>query len=83
MPFQPLELIRRLSVDLQERRDVIESILDVLPIGIAVADDPRCTAIRLNRALARVVGLEESGHASLHEPPLVTIPSLSSKMAGA
>ncbi len=79
MPFQPLELIRRLSVDLQERRDVIESILDVLPIGIAIADDPRCTAIRLNRALARVAGLEESGHASLHEPPLVSMPSLSFK----
>jgi signal transduction histidine kinase len=79
MPFQPLELIRKLSVDLQDRRDLIESILDVLPIGIAIADDPGCSATRVNRALARQVGLEKSGPASLHDAPLVKIPSLSFK----
>jgi len=79
MPFQPLELIRKLSIDLQERRDAIESILDVLPIGIAVADDSLCQAIRVNRALARQVGLDETGHASLSDPPLVTVPHLSRK----
>ena len=77
MPFQPLELIRKLSADLQERRDAIESILDVLPIGIAIADDPLCRATRLNRALSRLIGLDASGHASLNDPPLVTMPPVS------
>jgi signal transduction histidine kinase len=77
MSFEPLELIRKLSVDLHERRDAIESILDVLPIGIAIADDPGCSATRLNRALSRLVGLEASGHASLSDPPLVRVPHLS------
>ena len=79
MPFQPLELIRKLSVDLQERRDAIESILDALPIGIAIADDPLCSTTRLNRALARQVGLDTTGHASLGDPPLTRVPILSSK----
>ena len=76
MSFQPLELIRKLSVDLQERRAAIESILDVLPIGIAIADDPLCRATRLNRALSRQIGLDDSGHASLSDPPLVAVPRL-------
>ncbi len=74
MSFQPLELIRKLSLDLQNRPDVIEPILDLLPIGIAISDDPLCRTVRLNRALARQIGLDESGHASLSDPPLTDLP---------
>jgi len=58
MSFQPLELIRKLSLDLQERPEAIESMLDLLPVGIAIADDPECQSTRMNRALVRQLGLE-------------------------
>ena len=74
MPFHPLDLIRKLSVNLQQRPAEIEVTLDVLPIGIAIADDPACRGTRVNRALARLLGLEGSGHASLSEPAFGPLP---------
>jgi signal transduction histidine kinase/ActR/RegA family two-component response regulator len=74
MSFHPLDLIRTLSVNLQQRPAETEVILDVLPIGIAIADDPLCRATRVNRALARLIGLEGSGHASLSEAPVGPLP---------
>jgi signal transduction histidine kinase/ActR/RegA family two-component response regulator len=74
MSFHPLDLIRKLSVNLQQRPAEIEVILDVLPIGIAIADDPWCRGTRVNRALARLLGLEGSGHASLSDPAFGTLP---------
>src|SRR3954471_13034660 len=70
----PLELIRKLSLDLRERPDVIEPLLDLLPIGIAIADDPLCTTTRMNPALARHLGLETSREISLRKPPFATTP---------
>jgi signal transduction histidine kinase len=70
----PLELIRKLSLDLRERPDVIEPLLDLLPIGIAIADDPLCTTTRMNPALARHLGLETSREISLRNPPFATTP---------
>ena len=67
MPLRPLELIRKLSVDLQQRPEEIEEILDVLPIGIAIADDALCTSTRMNRALHELIGGGEI-HASLRRP---------------
>jgi signal transduction histidine kinase len=71
----PLELVRRLSLDLQERAEVIEPMLDLLPIGIAIADDPFCNATRINPALAKQLGLEGANQISLQKrafarPPL-------------
>lgn len=74
MSFHPLDLIRKLSVNLQQRPAEIEVILDVLPIGIAIADDPWCRGTRVNRALARLLGIEGSGHASLSEPAFGPLP---------
>jgi signal transduction histidine kinase/CheY-like chemotaxis protein len=67
MSFQPLELIRKLSLDLQERQQAIESMLDLLPIGIAIADDPECKSTRMNRALVRQLGLDGTEPASLRD----------------
>jgi signal transduction histidine kinase/ActR/RegA family two-component response regulator len=69
MSSHPLELIRKLSLDLLERADVIEPMLDLLPVGIAIADDPLCAATRINPALARQLGLDEARHTSLSTPP--------------
>src|SRR3954470_1493404 len=73
----PLELIRKLSLDLQERPDVIEPLLDLLPIGIAIADHPLCATTRMNPALARHLGLEHSSEISLGKPPFAS-PALKS-----
>ncbi|MFL6279068.1 MAG: ATP-binding protein [Vicinamibacterales bacterium] len=70
----PLELIRKLSRDLHERPDVIDPLLDLLPIGIAIADDPGCSATRMNPALARHLGLENSSEISLRNPPFASPP---------
>jgi signal transduction histidine kinase len=75
MASPSLELIRKLSLDLQTRPDVIEPMLDLLPIGIAIADDPLCAATRMNPALARHLGLEDASRISLGKgqfarPPL-------------
>jgi signal transduction histidine kinase len=79
MPFQPLELIRKLSENLQQRPAEIETILDVLPIGIAIADDPLCRATRINRALSRLLGLQDSSHTSLRDASFGALPIKASK----
>ncbi len=51
------EEIDRLTKDLQRRVIELETLLDVIPIGIALAEGPRCERVRVNRALARLLGL--------------------------
>jgi signal transduction histidine kinase/ActR/RegA family two-component response regulator len=74
MPFQPLELIRKLSADLQQRPAEIEAILDLLPVGIAIADDPLCRATRINRALSQLLGLEATAYTALREQSFGPLP---------
>jgi two-component system, LuxR family, sensor kinase FixL len=53
------EEIVRLNTDLQRRVDELQTLLDVIPIGIAIAADPECCRIRLNPSLAALCGKEE------------------------
>ena len=68
MSTQSIELIRKLSVDLQHRAAEIETIFDMLPVGISIADDPGCRSIRFNRAFAELVGLKDSTFATPQQP---------------
>jgi len=77
-PPEPLELIKKLSLDLQQQPEVIEPILDLLPIGIAISDDPLCAHTRINAALARQLGFDARGRASLKAPPADHVPLKSS-----
>ncbi|MDQ3348100.1 MAG: ATP-binding protein [Acidobacteriota bacterium] len=70
MAPESIELIRKLSLDLQHRATEIEAIFDMLPVGISIADDPACRTIRFNRAFAEQVGLTEGTFATLHHPGL-------------
>jgi signal transduction histidine kinase/ActR/RegA family two-component response regulator len=79
MPFQPLDLIRKLSANLRQRAAEIESILDVLPIGIAIADDPLCRETRINRALSHLLGLHGTEHSSLRDRPFGALPIKANK----
>jgi PAS domain S-box-containing protein len=53
------------------RRRVLEqdTLLDVLPVGIAIATDLACTSIRINRAFASTLGLPPDANASKTAPP--------------
>ncbi|MBW3586506.1 MAG: PAS domain-containing protein, partial [Cyanobacteria bacterium 0813] len=41
--------IQRLNQELERRVNELESILDAVPVGITIADDPQCKVIRANR----------------------------------
>jgi len=47
--------IVRLNTDLQRRVTELQTLLDVLPVGIAIAHDPDCRRLKLNAALARLL----------------------------
>ena len=63
------EEIAQLNTDLQRRVIELQTLLDVIPIGIAIADDPECRRIRVNRALAGLLRLDRSANASLNALP--------------
>jgi signal transduction histidine kinase len=68
MSAESIELIRKLSLDLQHRAADIETIYEMLPIGISIADDPGCERIRFNRAFAELVGQPSSTFSTLRHP---------------
>ena len=59
------DLIRRLTMDLQRASSALETLIDVLPIGIGVAEDPECRLIRINRAFAEQLGISLVQNGSL------------------
>jgi PAS domain S-box-containing protein len=64
--------IRRLNASLQLRIQELQTLVETIPIGIAVADDPGCNVIRRNRALANMLQApiesnRDAGY-SLHPP---------------
>ena len=68
MSAESIELIRKLSLDLQHRAAEIETIFEMLPIGISIADDPGCDRIRFNRAFAELVGQPDSTFTTVRHP---------------
>jgi signal transduction histidine kinase len=58
----------RLNKDLQQRVNELQTLLDVIPIGIAIALDPACHRIRVNPSFARVLRLTPTANASLSAP---------------
>jgi PAS domain S-box-containing protein len=69
-PLDPtmLDLITRLSADLRRRSGELDAILNILPVGIGIAEDPQCRQIRVNRAFAEQLGISASQNASLSAP---------------
>lgn len=56
--------VARLQAALHDRASELETLLDVIPVGIGVALDPECKHIRVNSGFARVLGLDKSQNAS-------------------
>ncbi|TDU66108.1 PAS domain S-box-containing protein [Prosthecobacter fusiformis] len=58
----------RLNLESRSRVAELETLLDVLPVGIGIALDRECRKIRVNTAFAQVLGLERDGNASKTAP---------------
>ncbi len=62
------EEIDRLNTDLRFRRVTeLQTLLDVIPIGIGIADDPECRRVRVNPALAGLLRIDPKAFASVDE----------------
>jgi signal transduction histidine kinase/FixJ family two-component response regulator len=60
--------IARLNKDLQHRVNELQTLLDVIPIGIAITQDPGCYFIQVNPALANMLKLPPGANASVSAP---------------
>ncbi len=63
------EEIVRLNKVLQHRVNELQTLLDVIPIGIAIAQDRDCRSVRANAALARLLRISLEDNASATAPP--------------
>jgi signal transduction histidine kinase/FixJ family two-component response regulator len=62
------EEIVRLNKDLERRVNELQTLLDVIPVGIAIAQDPQCRRIRVNPSFARLLRLPPGANASVTAP---------------
>jgi PAS domain S-box-containing protein len=56
--------IAKLYIDLQRRVTELQTLLDVIPVGIAVAHDPKCQRITTNPYFAELLGVSASENSS-------------------
>lgn len=57
--------INRLNQDLRRRVSEFETLMNVIPAAIAVANDPECKEIRVNQTFAEMLGVPPDLNASL------------------
>ncbi|MEA5625928.1 PAS domain S-box protein [Nostoc sp. UHCC 0251] len=62
------EQILQLNKDLQRRITELQTLLEVIPIGIGIAEDPKCQNIKVNLAFAKQLGISLDTNASLSAP---------------
>ena len=62
------EEIKRLNADLRNRVQELETLLNVMPVGIGIATDKECKTIKTNEAFARLLRIREEQNASLSAP---------------
>ncbi|HEX9107953.1 MAG TPA: PAS domain-containing protein, partial [Longimicrobiales bacterium] len=63
-----VQAMQRLSRELKARVDELETMFEVLPFGIGVSHDPACADIRVNPALARMLGTDPEANVSKGQP---------------
>jgi PAS domain S-box-containing protein len=66
---QAKKQIVQLNKDLQRRVSELQTLLDVIPIGIGIAEDPQCQTIKVNPSFAKQLGISPDANASLTAPP--------------
>jgi PAS domain S-box-containing protein len=62
------EKILQLNKNLQRRIVELQTLLDVIPIGIGIAEDPQCQTIRVNSSFAKQLGVSSDINASFSAP---------------
>ncbi|MDZ7951151.1 PAS domain S-box protein [Nostoc sp. DedQUE09] len=62
---QTQEQILQLNRDLQRRITELQTLLEVIPIGIGIAEDPKCQNIKVNPSFANQLGISSDINASL------------------
>lgn len=63
------EEVFKLNQSLDRQVKKLETLLEVIPIGIGIAEDPECRMIRINPSLAKQLGIRSDVNASLTAPP--------------
>ena len=66
---QAEEEITRLSRELQQKLDVLETVFQTVPIALGYAEDPQCRHIQANPAMQQVLGVPQGGEVSKSAPP--------------
>jgi len=64
-----LEQLAAANRALAQRIADFQTLFDVSPIGVAIAEDPTCRHVRMNATFARLVGLAPDAEGSLTTPP--------------
>lgn len=68
------EQIRALNTELARRAEELQAVLDVLPVGVIIAEEPSCTVIRANPAGAALFGLAGDRYTLSTEPGPAELP---------
>ncbi|HSD83482.1 MAG TPA: GAF domain-containing protein, partial [Anaerolineae bacterium] len=68
------ESIRQLNQELDRRVEELETLLNVLPVGIAVAHDPECREMSMNPACAQLLGMPRGENPAKAKPNADTLP---------
>ena len=62
------DLLQQLAQAVHRRVEELETLFDVLPVGLAIAEDRECRHIRVNRAYARMLDIPADSNASMSAP---------------
>jgi PAS domain S-box-containing protein len=60
--------LHNLNQELQRLLAESQTLLEVIPIGIGIAEDPECTKIRVNQTFAKQLSIPQTTNASLSAP---------------
>jgi len=63
------EKILQLNQKLQRRVTELQTLLDMIPIGIGIAKDPECQTINMNPAFAKLLRMQPDQNGSITAPP--------------
>ncbi|PLZ93421.1 hypothetical protein CEN44_03345 [Fischerella muscicola CCMEE 5323] len=61
--------IQQLNQQLTHRLNELETLFDLLPVGVAISQDPECRIIRVNSYLSELIRLPVDANASQCAPP--------------
>ncbi|HEY9667472.1 MAG TPA: PAS domain S-box protein, partial [Coleofasciculaceae cyanobacterium] len=66
--------IQTLNRELQQRVTELQTLLDVIPVGIAIADDPQCQVVRVNPFFQRIFQVAATDNVSVTSEDAVPLP---------